>query len=329
MQIPYDRIIEIIKEKSELSDEEIDKKIQEKLSALSGLISKEGAAHIVANELKIKLFETTSGKVDIKNVMPGMKNIDVLGKVIDIYEVRDFQVSARSGKVGSFIIADGTGSMRIVAWGSMTENIEKLHKDDVIKIENAYSKKNNDWIEIHLNDNSTLTINPPGEKVEAVKTTIQGYERKKIYDLKDNTRAELLGVVVQLYSPTFYEVCPNCGKRIREKEDFVCPEHGKVEPSFAYIVNFIIDDGTDTLRLVAFRNIAENLFKIDKAKMMEFKENPDLFEPYKEKLIGQQLLIEARIRKNQMFDRLDAIVDKISEPDAKEELKRYEGKNAS
>ena len=57
MNMPYEVILERIKEKSELSEAEIIQKIDKKLDQLSGLISKEGAAHILANELGIKIFE--------------------------------------------------------------------------------------------------------------------------------------------------------------------------------------------------------------------------------------------------------------------------------
>src|SRR3989339_2176741 len=104
LQMPYAEIVEKIKEKSDLSDADIQAKVDEKLEQLSGLISKEGAAHIIANELGVKLFEQISGRLQIKNVLSGMRNVEVLGKVTDIYDVREFNTSNRQGKVGNFII---------------------------------------------------------------------------------------------------------------------------------------------------------------------------------------------------------------------------------
>ena len=51
--IPYEKLLERMQEASGKSKEELAKKIQAKLEELSGLISKEGAAHIVANELGV------------------------------------------------------------------------------------------------------------------------------------------------------------------------------------------------------------------------------------------------------------------------------------
>ena len=53
-KLPLQDIINKIKEKTELSEAEINSKINQKLDQLSGLISKEGAAHIIANELGVK-----------------------------------------------------------------------------------------------------------------------------------------------------------------------------------------------------------------------------------------------------------------------------------
>ena len=51
IKIPYDHIIERKKKEGNISESEIDVKIDQKMKQLSGLISKEGAAHIIANEL--------------------------------------------------------------------------------------------------------------------------------------------------------------------------------------------------------------------------------------------------------------------------------------
>ena len=67
IKIPLAQIIEKIKEHANISEDEINSKIKAKMEQLSGLISEEGAAHIISNELGIKLFEETSGKLQIKN----------------------------------------------------------------------------------------------------------------------------------------------------------------------------------------------------------------------------------------------------------------------
>ena len=94
-----------IKEESSLSEEDINKKIQDKLDQLSGLISEEGAAHIIANELGIKLAKQAEKgeNIQVKNILAGMRNVSVVGKLTRKLEVREFQTETRSGKVADLM----------------------------------------------------------------------------------------------------------------------------------------------------------------------------------------------------------------------------------
>ena len=56
IKIPYEEIVLKINESTKVPIGEIEERIDDKLKLLSGLISKEGAAHIVANDLGVKIF---------------------------------------------------------------------------------------------------------------------------------------------------------------------------------------------------------------------------------------------------------------------------------
>ena len=114
MGLTYEEIIAKIKEKG-VSEEEIQTRIKQKLDQLSGLISKEGAAQIIANELGVKIFRDV-GKLKVKEIRAGMRDIEVDGKVINLFEVRSFKNEKREGKVASFILGDEGGQIRVVLW---------------------------------------------------------------------------------------------------------------------------------------------------------------------------------------------------------------------
>ena len=86
IKVPLADIITKIKEETKLSDEDIGKRIDEKLEQLSGLVSKEGAAHIIANELGIKVLEHVAGRLQIKNILAGMRDVETVGKVMRVFE---------------------------------------------------------------------------------------------------------------------------------------------------------------------------------------------------------------------------------------------------
>ena len=326
IKIPLSDIIEKIKKDANITEEEINKKIEDKLKQLSGLISKEGAAHIIANELGVKVFDNVSGRLQIKNILEGMRDVETVGKVQQIYDVREFQTKdGKAGKVGSVIVGDETGTIRIVMWGDQSDNIKNLKPSDIVKIQSGYVRKNNNFKEIHLNDRSKVIINPEGEKIEDVKQTTP--TRRNITDLTENDEnVEILGTIVQVFDPRFFEICPTCNKRARPKDNtFNCEQHGSVTPKFSYVMNVFLDDGSDNIRTVLFRNQAEKLLEITSEEFVKFKDEPDKFEEVKTKLLGEQIKLRGRINKNDMFDRLEFIAQLVfPHPDPKEEVERLQ-----
>ena len=113
LKMPLDQVLAKLKDKTGLSEEELSKKLQQKMDQLSGLISKEGAAHIVANELGVTLFEQISGKVKIKDLLEGMRDFEVVGKPVRIFETKQFTTAdGREGQGCSFILGDDTETIR-------------------------------------------------------------------------------------------------------------------------------------------------------------------------------------------------------------------------
>ena len=79
-KVPLPEIKGKIVQSGKMSLSDLDIKIKEKINDLSGLISEEGAAHIIANELGIELLTMGKEKIKIKEAYPGMRNVSVVGK---------------------------------------------------------------------------------------------------------------------------------------------------------------------------------------------------------------------------------------------------------
>ena len=324
IKIPYEQIIERIKSEGKISEIEINDKVNEKMKQLSGLISKEGAAHIVANELGIKLFDAFSGKLQIKNIVVGLRNVDTVGKVLQVYELREFKTNERQGKVASLVIGDETGTIRAVLWGDQADNIKNISQGMVLKIVGGYVRDNNGRIELHLNDRSKLILNPEGEIINVKQ---KASERKSIGQLNENDGSvEILGTIVQIFDPKFFEVCPQCSKRVKNVEGiFSCPEHNNVEPDFSYVMNLIIDDGTENIRAVFFREMMGKLIKSDKEKILLYREEPEKFEEVKTELLGSIIKLNGRVKKNIFFDRIEIVADDVSlNPNPEDEIIRLD-----
>ena len=140
----YEQIIEKIQKEKGLTPAEIEARIRSKLKELSDLISKEGAAYIIANELGVKIYEDISKKsLKINQLIPGMNSVNIVGKVMQIYSVREFDTGTRQGKIGSLLIGDETGTIRVVIWD--TNHIREIENDNVrldkvIKIKNEQNR---------------------------------------------------------------------------------------------------------------------------------------------------------------------------------------------
>ena len=324
INIPLPRIKERISQKTGLSEDDINQKIKAKLKQLPGLISEEGAAHIVANELGVKLFDIGE-KLQIKNILAGMRNVDVVGKVLQKYELREFNKENTSGKVANILIGDETGIVRVVLWNKQAELINQLKEGDVVKVRGGYVRENNGRKEVHLNDLSKLIINPPGVEVEVKPYAPQTFMRKQIADIKeDDANVEILATIVQVFDINFFEVCPQCSKRVRLRDEgFACPTHGNVTPDFNYVLNLYLDDGSDNIRVVFWRQQIEELFSMDKPQIMAFKDDPSKFEPLKTELLGNIIKVSGRANKNQNFDRIELVANKVDKsPDPDEEIKK-------
>ncbi|HLC56020.1 MAG TPA: hypothetical protein VJJ23_02175 [Candidatus Nanoarchaeia archaeon] len=318
-KLNYDEIVEkIIKEKG-ISKEEIDVKIKKKLELLSDLISKEGAAHIVANELGVKVFEENiDRKLKINKVMPGMSMVNLDVKVIDIYDVRSFKTEKREGKVVNLMVGDDTGMLRLVLWDeSLIKLIEdgNIKQGDILRINNGYSRENNGYSEVHLGNKAKILINPEGVVIDGIKAGARkSLLKKQIKDLKENENAEIVGTVVQLFDPRFYSACPECNKKVEFIDgSYKCGVHGEIVAKDVPILNMFLDDGTENIRIVCFRDIADNVLNNQSSK---FKELPSEFESFKNELLGKQYRVSGKVVRNAMFDRLEFIANSVDEINA-------------
>ncbi|MEM4330736.1 MAG: hypothetical protein QW273_01875 [Candidatus Pacearchaeota archaeon] len=282
----YEFLIKKIASYSGLSIEEIERKIEAKRAKLSGLISKEGAAQIIASELGIS-FDNLDLK--IIELMPGMKKINLLAKVVKVFPVRNFKKGEREGKVLNLIIADDSGSTRAVLWDtnhiSLFEKNE-LKEGDVIEIKNASVRDS----EVHLSGFSD--IKKSSFVFDEVKL-FSDFVEKKLSEVKERDSVITRGCVVQIFSPRFFSVCSKCNKKVVQTEEgHFCDEHGLTTPKERAILTIIIDDGTDNVRTVLFSDTISEI-----ASEEELKDDAQ-FLRLKERVLGTEIEVKGYVRKN-------------------------------
>ena len=325
--IPYDELIKKISEKSGKSKDEVEKLVKKKIQELSGLLTKEGAAHIIANELGLTLVDSVEGRLKIEAIVEGLRGVETIGRISRLFDTNTFSRKDGSpGKVRSFILIDETNSIRVAMWNDVVDKYPQLKEGDIVVIENALVRKNNTGpLELHLNSQSKLVINPEGEGEELPASKGFAKNRVMISELKGNEgTVEIFGTIVNVFDIRFYEVCPECQKRIKKVGDaFLCPTHGEVAPSFNYVLNVILDDGSSTIRTVLFTKETQTLCNLTNEEILAYNTNATEFEKTKHALLGKQVIISGNVVNNELFSRLEIVAREVNpNPDPQEEIKK-------
>lgn len=309
MEGNYQQLIEFISENSGVSVSEIERKVEAKRAKLAGLISKEGAAQVIAAELNINFDKQI---IKLSQIVPGMRKINLIGKIINLFPVREYTKNGRKGRVASFVLADDTSNMRVVLWDE--NHIDLIAKgqitnESVVEITNSSIRNG----EIHLSSFSEIKLsNKPMENVVMEKPVFE----KTIISFNANDKVSTRAFVVQMFEPRFFEVCPECRRKINELGE--CQEHGKIVPEKRALLNFIMDDGTDSIRSVIFSDVLEKMMS------KEELENQELFAVKKKDFLGKEMMITGQVRKNSMFDSNEFVVENMGEVDVDKLIEELE-----
>jgi replication factor A1 len=229
-----DEILEKIAKESGLEEGEIRERVEKKQAELGGLITPEGAAHIVANEAGVNLLEgiVRSTEVKIENIIPGMSSIDLTGKVLRIFPPRTFEKKDGSqGKIASLILGDETGTIRVVFWGADVQKLEEgeIEEGGILRIRGGYSKENlNGEAEVHIGMRTKLVLNL--KDVEIGEIPAPEARTLKVSEMEGGLPSvDLLCKVLRIHD-------------VREFE--------REDKTRGRVVNLVVGDETGTCRLV-------------------------------------------------------------------------------
>lgn len=315
----FETIVSKIKEKTNLTEEEIGRKVIEKQQELSNLVSKEGAAYIIAKEMGLDIFPKTKRRLEIKNVLPKIRNLNLTARIVKVFEPKQFKKKDKMGKVATVILGDATGTIRMSLWDIQTDIVEKLKPDMAVEIFGAYTKENGmGGTEIRLGNKGGIKVLESSDIPPLGNLKEKELSRKSISNLKENDMGEIRAAVVQLFETSvFYDICPKCESRVVKAEDkFKCNEHGEVEPKKTIVLSGVIDDGTGNIRAVFFRDVALKLIGMDIDEALKRKDS--FFENLD--VLGKEFIMFGKIRRNAAFNRLEFVANDIREVDAEKEI---------
>lgn len=288
----YPGLVERIAKSSGVSAGEIERRVEAKRAKLSGLVSKEGAAQIVAAELGV-VFEKE--KVKLNELVEGMRKVLTMGKVTEVGPVRNFNKNGREGKVVSLQVGDETSNVRVVLWDvnhiGLVEN-GKIKEGAVMEISNA-SVRNG---ELHLGSFSDVKLS--NEKMEGVKETRQ-FSEIALKDARIGQSGQIRAVILQAFEPKYY-----------------VPKTGGDQQA---LINLVLDDGTETIRAVVAGERVEQL-GLSKEDIFDVEK----FKIRKENILGEEMIFLGNFKNNTYFNRIEFSIDKAEQIDIDKLVKELE-----
>lgn len=210
MELNFEQMVEKILADSNLNHDELMARIHSKQKELSGFITMEGAANIVARELGI-VFEHKEPEVRalrVEDLIPGMSKVEIMARVARIHEPREFRRSSGTpGWVGSLLLQDGTGRVRLTLWDDKTSLIKegKVQKGDIVRVQNAYVRQGFDKrSELSLGTRGTIAVNPEDSRAAELPPLAEPHV--KVADLKrEMAEVDILGKVAAVSDCRVFE----------------------------------------------------------------------------------------------------------------------------
>ncbi len=226
--------------------------------------------------------ESESENKRISEITTESFNISVIGKVVQIYDLKEFNRSDGStGKVLSMIIADETGFIRTVAWGKSAEFLAGLKIGDIIQVKGGYTKTGlNNSLELHLGESTVISINPPGVEISPISfdkpaSSVTVFQRKKISELQPMDKVEVIGTIVYVFGKNIvYPACPSCFRKAAKTDTgWVCDNCGGIsEVNYRIVLSVTLDDGSGTIRANLIGSSAETILGVSAAALQNLIE---------------------------------------------------------
>jgi len=265
-------------------------------------LSEEEASSMFIPKLE-SLEKTLYDYISIDEVEEDEMDKIIIGRVIEIFDVRTFERDDGEGQVKNIEIADDTGSVVVVLWNDDAN--KEFELGQAIKLQNPRFRYNDRNNRVEANVSGATTILEPSES-ELEK--LPSYEElmeiifvpKSIESLlEDDTNVHITAQIKEVSSEkTILVKCPNCRASVEDSGDeFSCDNCGHVfdEPSYTLMIPTRIEDDTGEIQATFFDNLAEELIGMDKEKVVSLMEDGLGIEDKLEDLVGYTIEIIANV----------------------------------
>ena len=172
-----DAIVEKLVE-SGMGQGDVEAAIKEKQEEYGGLLTEAGAAYAIAKENGVDVGMDPEPKpIKINEVKADVDGIDVSGEVTHVFPVKNWEKGGKSGRVGSIIVKDPTGEIRVTLWNNDCDMIEngELQRGAKVNVLNAGARERNGMAELSLGYRGEIKVLEKGKaKLTKLKDVAEG-----------------------------------------------------------------------------------------------------------------------------------------------------------
>lgn len=247
-------IIGQIAEQSKRKPSDISRLIEEKQHKFAGLLTESGAAFMVAKDLGLQLGADSMKKALVSQLKDGMQSIDLLVRVMQVFQPKEFEKNGKKGKLCNLVVADSTGETRLTVWHDDVDIVLRkgVKRGSVLQLKNCYVKEFNGRVQVGLAYNGSIEVNP--KEISFEKLPAANSAKAKVSELKEGMNdVNLAARVLRIFPAKEFE-------RTAQKAG------GK-----GSVVNFLVADETGTVRATAWNDLVNQVALLKENDLVEIE----------------------------------------------------------
>jgi len=183
----------------------------------------------------IDVKERRLERVEIGSLEEGMGDLKVIGAVLNVSDIREYERQGRSFKVCSMFLKDNTGQIRVSLWNENAEKTVDRSAGDIVEIENCYCRYGFNGLEIQTNSYTRINLDPDldGLSLPTIDTEV------KISEINPEMQFfKVCGIVNRKFEPRTFE---------------------RDDGSVGKVASLELDDGSGTCRVSLWDDMAQSV----------------------------------------------------------------------
>ncbi len=222
-------IEKILGSRPDLTRQEVLEMIEKKKEGAGEFFTDETAARIVASELGVEIVQKPLQlEILIKDLVSGLNDVTLTGRVITFYPPQTFtRQDLIEGKFARLLIADRSGTLKVVLWDDKTSLVEngKVEQGRIIKVSHGYVREGLDGkLELHVGSRGNLQFSPP-DATRQKYPTVRRLARK-VAEIKEGGPITVEGTIAT--APTMREVVTSRNEKVAVASFELRDETGKI-----------------------------------------------------------------------------------------------------